>query len=196
MFVAGYEAVYKGEALTYRYENKWNDILDQGYAYLYSTVGMSSETNLIYDKPYTGMEQMQIKIDTINYNKTITGKVKDVVGYQAQEVVYQLKKEKRTSEFVCPERVVAYISPSFNGTINKVLPFFVDEKNAVLLIEMQLEKENELTVTLEAEAIVERKLIEEETGVLSTKAFFRADSEQNIQAMRLRIAKMIATPKM
>ncbi|MDR2222943.1 MAG: hypothetical protein LBE34_09400 [Flavobacteriaceae bacterium] len=196
VFVAGYEAVYKGEGLTYTYENKWNDLLNQGYAYLHGTVGMSSEVNLIFDKPYVGMEQMQVKIDTLNYNKTLTGKVKDIVGYQAQEVVYELKKEKRTAEFTRPERVVAYVSPSFNGAINKVLPFFVDEKNGVLALEIQVEKESNIKLTFEADAIVMRKLTEEETTILSTKAFFKTTDEQGVQAMRMRIAKIVATPRM
>lgn len=196
VFMAGYEATYKGEALSYILENKWNDILDHGYSYVSSTVGVMSTANYNYSKPYYGYEQIQIKIDTLNYDRMATAQYSEMAGYRAQQIEYTLKPASRTKEFMRPEKVTVYVSGAMNGAMNKVLPFFVDEKYGVLQVEAKFNAADSFVIQMKVDTIVDRKISELESGVLATKVFFTSEGTNEINAFRLRLAKIATIPRM
>lgn len=196
VYIAGYEATYKGEALSYILENKWNDILERGYSYVSSTVGLASTANYNYNKPFQGYEQIQVKIDSVNYTRVATDKYSEIAGYQAQQIEYTLKPASRTGEFMRPEKVTAYVAAAMNGAMNKVLPFFVDEKYGVLQVDATFHDTDSFVIQMKAVAIVDRKISELESGILATKVFFTSENNNGIDAFRLRLAKIAAIPRM
>lgn len=196
VFMAGYEATYKGEALSYILENKWNDILDRGDSYVSSTVGVMSTANYNYSKPHYGYEQIQVKIDSINYDRVATAKYSEMVGYRVQQIEYTLKPASRTKEFMRPEKVTVYVSEAMNGAMNKVLPFFVDEKYGVLQVEARFNAADSFVIQMKVDTIVNRKISELESSILVTKVFFTSEDTNQLNAFRLRVAKIATIPRL
>lgn len=196
IYVAGYEAVYKGEGLTYVLENKWNDILDEGFAYVGSTIVPNSKLNFSYKKNYIDAEQLQTNIDTLNYDRVATGDFVDLVGYKAERIVYTAKEAIAVGQRFLPKELTVYVSESFNPVINKVLPFNVNEEHGVLKIVTKFLDTDDLYVTYEVNTAVKRKVLDTETSISLTSSSFDVKEDKDILALGMRLTKIIAIPRL
>lgn len=196
VYVAGYEAVYKGEGLTYVLENKWNDILDEGFAYVGSTIVPNSKLNFSYKKNYIDAEQLQTNIDTLNYDRVATGDFVDLVGYKAERIVYTAKEATAVGQRFLPKELTVYVSESFNPAINKVLPFNVNEEHGVLKIVTKFLDSDDLYVTYEVSTAVKRKVLDTETSISLTNSSFDVKEDKDILALGMRLTKIIAIPRL
>ncbi|MEC4117117.1 hypothetical protein [Myroides phaeus] len=196
VYVAGYEAVYKGEGLTYVLENKWNDILDEGFAYVGSTIVPNSKLNFSYKKNYIDAEQLQTNIDTLNYDRVATGDFIDLVGYKAERIVYTAKEAMAVGQRFLPKELTVYVSESFNPAINKVLPFNVNEEHGVLKIVTKFLDTDDLYVTYEVSTAVKRKVLDTETSISMTNNTYDVKGDRDILALGMRLTKIIAIPRL
>lgn len=196
VYVAGYEAVYKGEGLTYVLENKWNDILDEGFAYVGSTIVPNSKLNFSYKKNYIDAEQLQTNIDTLNYDRVATGDFIDLVGYKAERIVYTAKEAMAVGQRFLPKELTVYVSESFNPSINKVLPFNVNEEHGVLKIVTKFLDTDDLYVTYEVSTAVKRKVLDTETSISMTNNTYDVKGDRDILALGMRLTKIIAIPRL
>ncbi|MEK6452370.1 MULTISPECIES: hypothetical protein [unclassified Myroides] len=196
VYVAGYEAVYKGEGLTYVLENKWNDILDEGFAYVGSTIVPNSKLNFSYKKNYIDAEQLQTNIDTLNYDRVATGDFIDLVGYKAERIVYTAKEAMAVGQRFLPKELTVYVSESFNPAINKVLPFNVNEEHGVLKIVTKFLDTDDLYVTYEVSTAVKRKVLDTETSISMTNNTYDVKVDRDILALGMRLTKIIAIPRL
>lgn len=196
VYVAGYEAVYKGEGLTYVLENKWNDILDEGFAYVGSTIVPNSKLNFSYKKNYIDAEQLQTNIDTLNYDRVATGDFIDLVGYKAERIVYTAKEAMAVGQRFLPKELTVYVSESFNPAINKVLPFNVNEEHGVLKIVTKFLDTDDLYVTYEVSTAVKRKVLDIETSISMTNNTYDVKGDRDILALGMRLTKIIAIPRL
>lgn len=196
VYVAGYEAVYKGEGLTYVLENKWNDILDEGFAYVGSTIVPNSKLNFSYKKNYIDAEQLQTNIDTLNYDRVATGDFIDLVGYKAERIVYTAKEAMAVGQRFLPKELTVYVSESFDPAINKVLPFNVNEEHGVLKIVTKFLDTDDLYVTYEVSTAVKRKVLDTETSISMTNNTYDVKGDRDILALGMRLTKIIAIPRL
>ncbi|WP_158210438.1 hypothetical protein [Myroides phaeus] len=196
VYVAGYEAVYKGEGLTYVLENKWNDILDEGFAYVGSTIAPNSKLNFSYKKNYIDAEQLQTNIDTLNYDRVATGDFIDLVGYKAERIVYTAKEAMAVGQRFLPKELTVYVSESFNPAINKVLPFNVNEEHGVLKIVTKFLDTDDLYVTYEVSTAVKRMVLDTETSISMTNNTYDVKGDRDILALGMRLTKIIAIPRL
>lgn len=185
IYLAGYEVVYKGEGASYILENKWNDILDNGWGYAASTLIPNTEMNFTYNKEFLNRELLQTNITIEDYDRVATGKMVEIAGYKVEEIVYTLKNTNK----VLPQSLVVYSSKLFNPVINKVMPYNVPEEGGILKLDVLLNTKEKLVMTYEAEMIVKRKLLEQETSILATKVFFNTVNDKSILELEERLSK-------
>ncbi|MDM1397757.1 hypothetical protein HX049_11260 [Myroides odoratimimus] len=189
VYVAGYEVVYKGEGATYILENKWNDILDEGFVYTASTIVPNTELNFSYKKDFFAKELLQTNITLENYDRKLTGEVSNVAGYEVEKVIYTRKKENKKKNL--PESVILYTSKLFNPVINKVLPYYINEEGGILKLEVEIPSVPQaMKMVYEAEMIVERKLLEQETVILATKRFYGTKAKEDLAKLEERLASV------
>ncbi|WP_267740404.1 hypothetical protein [Myroides injenensis] len=196
IYVAGYEVVYKNKGVFSVTELKWNDILDQGYGYVYSPIS-ESQLNFPFSKELIKAELFQTVIDSVNYEIEELQEESSIANYKVNKKVYTKKEyADNHSPRYLPPKITVYYSDAFNGVINKVMPFAIDIPQGVLKMEIQYFENESYEVVFEAERIVNRKLVELETGVLSTKAFFPVNEEKDVLPFEMRLSKILALPKM
>lgn len=191
VYVAGYEVVYKGEGATYILENKWNDILDEGFVYASSTIVPNTELNFSYQKEFLEREQLHKHITLENYNRVVTGEISNVAGYEVEKVIYTINEKSENKNL--PVSVTLYTSKLFNPVINKVLPYYLNEEGGILKLEIEMaDVPHNVKMVYEAEMAVERKLLEQETVVLATKRFYGTKTKDDLAKLEERLASIFA----
>ncbi|MGL4584497.1 MAG: hypothetical protein ACRCVU_16140 [Flavobacterium sp.] len=197
IYVAGYEVVYKGEGASYVLENRWNDLLEEGQGYAGSTIVPNTKLNFSYGKGFLEAEKLQTNITLDKYNRVATGMVSEIAGYPVEKIIYTRKPSVVSEERLLPKTVIVYSAQSFNPVINKVMPYWVAEENGILKLEVELsESEHSIQMIYQANMAVKRKLIEDETSILATKAFVTVKENRDFLALDLNLAKIIVPPSL
>lgn len=197
IYVAGYEVVYKGEGPSYVLENRWNDLLEEGQGYAGSTIVPNAKLNFSYGKGFLEAEQLQTNITLDKYDRVATGVVSEIAGYPVERIIYTRKPSVVSGERILPKSVTVYSSKAFNPVINKVMPYWVAEEHGILKLEVELsESEHSIQMIYQANMAVKRKLIEDETSILATKAFVAVKENRDFLALDLNLAKIIVPPSL
>ncbi|KZE83913.1 hypothetical protein [Myroides marinus] len=196
IYIAGYEVVYKGQGLSYTIENKWNDILDEGYGFAESRIVPNSSLNFKYKKEFLDSQTLQVNITEDKFDRQDTGETVVVAGYQANKIIYTHKPSTLDGERVLPLSVVAYVSKAFNPVINKVMPFYVNESAGVLKLEIQMTNTADLNLIYEANTAVERKVLEPETSILTGTTLYEVKDSRDVIALGMQLSKLIIAPRM
>lgn len=197
IYVAGYEVVYKGEGPSYVLENRWNDLLEEGQGYAGSTIVPNAKLNFRYGKGFLEAEQLQTNITLDKYDRVATGVVSEIAGYLVEKIIYTRKPSVVSGERILPKSVTVYNSKAFNPVINKVMPYWVAEEHGILKLEVELsESEHSIQMIYQANMAVKRKLIEDETSILATKAFVAVKENRDFLALDLSLAKIIVPPSL
>lgn len=197
IYVAGYEVVYKGEGASYVLENRWNDLLEEGQGYAGSTIVPNSKLNFSYGKGFLETEQLQTNITLEKYDRVATGEISEIAGYTVEKIIYTRKPSVVSGERILPKTVMVYSAKAFNPVINKVMPYWVAEEYGILKLEVELsESEHSIQMIYQANMAVKRKLIEDETSILATKAFVAVKEGRDFLALDLSLAKIIVPPSL
>lgn len=195
IYVAGYEAIFKGEGASYIVENRWNDLLEEGQGYVGSTTVPNANINFSYHNDFLEAEQLQINIALDKYDRKVTGEISEIAGYAVEKVIYNRKASVVSGDL--PKTVIAYSSKAFNPVINKVMPYWVAEKHGILKLEVELtESTSGIRMIYQANMAVKRKLIEEETSILATKAFVAIKDNKDLSELEVKLTKIITPPSL
>ncbi|MCC9043146.1 hypothetical protein LNQ81_10720 [Myroides sp. M-43] len=197
IYVAGYEVIFKGEGVSYILENRWNELLEEGQGYAGSTIVPNTKLNFSYGKDFLEAEQLQTNITLDKYDRVATGEVSEIAGYAVEKIIYTRKPSVISGERILPKSVIAYSSKSFNPVINKVMPYWVAEEQGILKLEVELsESEHSIQMIYQASMAVKRKLIEDETSILATKAFVLIKENKDFSSFNVSIAKIVVPPSL
>lgn len=196
IYIAGYEVVYKGQGLSYTIENKWNDILDEGYGFVESRIVPNSSLNFKYKKELLDAQILQINITEDKFDRQNTGETSIVAGYKTEKIIYTHKSSVPDGERVLPFSVVAYVSKAFNPVINKVMPIYVNEDAGVLKLEIQMTNTADLKLIYEANMAVERKVLEPETSILTGTTLYEVKDSRAVMTLGMQLSKVIVAPRM
>ena len=193
VYVAGYEVVYKAEGATYLLENKWNDILDEGFVYATSTIVPNTVLNFSYQKDFLEKEHLYTHITLDDYTRVTSDEVGMVAGYEVEKIIYTLKKNSQKNNL--PKSLIVYTSTLFNPVINKVQPYYLNEEGGILKLEAELSSVSQsMNMVYEAEMIVGRKLLEQETAIVATKAFYGTKTKDDLAKLKERLSKIFVVP--
>ncbi|ALU26684.1 hypothetical protein HX045_08695 [Myroides odoratimimus] len=193
VYVAGYEVVYKAEGATYLLENKWNDILDEGFVYATSTIVPNTALNFSYQKDFLEKEHWHTHITLDDYTRVTSDEVSMVAGYEVEKIIYTLKKNSKKNNL--PKSLIVYTSILFNPVINKVQPYCLNEEGGILKLEVEMPSvPQSMNMVYEAEMIVGRKLLEQETAIVATKAFYGTKTNDDLAKLKERLSKIFVVP--
>lgn len=195
IYIAGYEAVYKGEALTLKQENKYNDLLEQGYVYMGSKLGLKTSVNAHYSLKTPIIREMQYSIDLANYNQEIQRDSTSVLGYPAQVSTYVLKPESSDKDFFAPYQIRLYQSQAFHNSLNRVLPFFIDVPHGIVRMDFKLNQNDSYSFSFLANSIVQRNVLPEESMVTVGQGLFDLSNSQDMDNFQKQLLILKELPK-
>ncbi|MHC5202597.1 hypothetical protein ACYSNV_10375 [Myroides sp. LJL119] len=197
VYLAGYEAVYLGESLTYKVQNKYNDLLQTGYIYLASKVGLKSSVNLIYQENNPVLQQVQLPIYLSFYTKDYTQDTDTlkIANYTVQRASYTLKDSLDNPPGYLPWKVTIYSSDLFYASLNRVLPFYVDQKSGILRIDITFNKQDSYFFTLQANSIVRREILPQEYQSLQGSMIYDYNNPEQLKNFKNQLVLIKELPK-
>lgn len=196
VYMAGYEAVYKGESFTFKVENKYNDILEKGFVFIKGRLGIENDLNLYYSLDTAVICALQNTINLDNYLCQSSKDTVSILGYPVDKKTYTLKESlKETSQCFTPYSFTLYTSEAFNSSINRVLPFFVDIPQGILKMDFTLNPRDSFYLSWAPSSIVDRKVSLDESMIsASVELFDASESSQYIRAKE-KIRQIMELPK-
>lgn len=179
VYISGYEAVYKGETLSLKVENTYNDLLEKGYLYMGSKLGLKSSVNAHYSLNTPIINQVQYAIDLHHYTQEEQRDSTNILGYPTKVSSYVLKPEVFSKDLSLPYQIRVYQSEAFHHSLNRVLPFYMDLPNGILQVDFKLDAKDAYCFSFMANSIVQRQVLPQESMVTVGQGLFDLTSSQD-----------------
>lgn len=195
VYLSGFEGVYLGESFTFKIQNKYNDLLQSGQVYISSRQGLKSAFNLNYYWKSPILNELQLPIDLSYYQKQQSIDSIKVANYNTQKVIYTLREDLDNPPGDLPYRICVYSSDLFYESLNRVLPFCINQTSGVLRLDITFNKNDTYYFIFQATSIVRREVLEQEYQSLQGSESFNVDNNKELNEFITRVNQIKEYPK-
>lgn len=176
------------EGLTYYYDTKLyktNNDLTSYLGYKKSLLISSAGINFMSTKRQTLELDRTVMsvIDESKYSRIETGVTSTIAGYEAEEVIFQLKEKESTPlSLNVPEELTVYISPTISKEVNSSLPIQLSNEPYGILkavIRYRAKAKDPFYFIMEVKSIETKMLKSHDYGIGVSKLFWTNENSDD-----------------
>lgn len=113
-------------------------------------------------------------IDFSEFNRQVEPKKQNVLGYECDVIIYTPKKVDNTMPMQL-QKIAVYTSPLFSNTINFTHPFYLEENNGILRLDIYYLNNEEPTLVMKPKAIKEQVINQQDLISKTSTPIYSSD---------------------